>query len=176
MRFSGFHMETKWHSDEIMRLQHYNLLVDASCKLPPKLEAFMLDLETAPQPPPPLGWGVVTGVFEEAFEVRGMTNAQHSTNHSATAEGEIFNERQRSRPISLRAHGSRWIHICMEALLVAADFTTVKTVRDRTDITKFDHCLPHLKGSDAGKSGTYPVSSYWVFCHKACHRRDTNRP
>ena len=52
MRFSGFHMDTKWHSDEIMRLQHYNLLVDASCKLPPKLEAFMLDLETALQPPP----------------------------------------------------------------------------------------------------------------------------
>ena len=64
----------------------------------------------------------------------------------------------------------------MEALLVAADFATVKTVRDRTDITEFDHCLPHLKGSDAGKSGTYAVSSYWVFCHKACHWRDTNRP
>jgi len=27
---------------------------------------------------------------------------------------------------------------------------TVKVIRDRMEITEFDHCIPHLKGSDAG--------------------------
>ena len=82
--------------------------------------------------------------------------------NGADTSGYAFQwaKRQRSRPTSLRAHDSRSIRGCMEALLVAADFTTVKTVRDRTDITEFDHCLPHLKGSDAGKSGTYTVGPY----------------
>ncbi len=80
------------------------------------------------------------------------------------ARKETIVPRIRSGSAPVRPHyESTTVAGFVEALLVAADFTTVKTVRDRTEITEFHHCLPHLKGSDAGKSGTYTVAvSSWI--------------
>ena len=40
MRFSGDHVDDGWHSPEILRLQHYEFLIDAVVKKLPKLLAW----------------------------------------------------------------------------------------------------------------------------------------
>jgi hypothetical protein len=73
-----------------------------------------------------------TALFRSIVLTRKETTVPHSPHdlrafvslNGADTSGYAFQwvKRQRSRPTSLRAHDSRWIRICMEALLVAADF------------------------------------------------------
>ncbi len=165
-------MDDGWHSPEILRLQHYELLIDAVVKKLPKLLAWLESIvakrytRTAlSSKAGPGNWDIVDDVAVEALTAadlpettpRVITELAWTTGHDPSIQdgGTHPDRPEASRPNALGTH-LRWClamakkisPIYMQKLFAAEAHTDMTSMRSALHRLHFDHCLRKLKGQD----------------------------
>ena len=184
MRFPNDHMNSGDRSSEMMRVHHYELLLEAVVKKLPKLRAWLTSIKARKKTNTALEgrdgpgeWSTVQEVAKEALEAG---NRPLNTTLAITKLAWI-----NGWDAAMRLHGNPPVYpwknratvagyhvqfcliiaqgicpICMELLLSDLNLTDIHSLLDAVQTIHFDHFIISLKGSSSS-SGQYSSTLYW---------------